>query len=161
MFDAFRPSSQQSTKVKPSQVTLTVENGGGVTGEASRTAATLTSFGFTVSGTGNAAAATTTTVHYGTGAQDQADLVASYVSGGGAQVTADSSLAAGSVQLVLGSDFTGISHGSSSTSSGSHRFDHRRRIQLVELPVDQHHHHGAAGRSAGRQPPARHQVLRS
>ena len=119
MFDAFRPSSQQSTNVKPSQVTLTVENGGGVPGEASRTAATLTSFGFTVSGTGNAAAATTTSVHYGTGAQDQADLVASYVNGGGAQVTADSSLAAGSVQLVLGSDFTGISHGSTSTSSGS------------------------------------------
>ncbi len=119
MFDAFRPESQQSTNVKPSQVTLSVQNGGGVTGEASRTAAKLTSFGFTVSGTGNATNSATTTVHYGTGGEGQADLVASYVTGGGAEVVADSTLAAGAVELVLGSDFQGISHTSETAKSSS------------------------------------------
>ena len=118
MFDAFRPSNQQSSTLKPSQVTVSVENGGGVTGEASRTAAKLTGFGFTVSGTGNATNSATTSVHYGTGAQDQAEVVASYVTGGSAQVTADPNLAAGAVELVIGSDFQGISHASSTTSSG-------------------------------------------
>ena len=119
MFDAFRPQSQQSTNVKPSQVTLTVQNGGGVTGEASRTAAKLTTFGFTVSGTGNATATSTTTVRYGTGGEGQADLVASYVTGGGAEVVADSTLAAGAVELVLGSDFQGISHTAETAKSSS------------------------------------------
>ena len=119
MFDAFRPEAKQSTNVKPSQVTLTVQNGGGVTGEASRTAAKLTSFGFTVSGTGNATSSATTTVRYGTGGEGQADLVAAYVTGGAAEVVADSNLAAGAVELVLGSDFQGISHTSETAKSSS------------------------------------------
>ncbi len=117
MFDAFRPESQQSTNVKPSQVTLTVQNGGGVSGEASRTAAKLTTYGFTVSGTGNATSTATTTVRYGAGGQGQADLVASYVTGGSAAAVPDSTLAAGQVELVLGADFQGISHTTSTATS--------------------------------------------
>jgi polyisoprenyl-teichoic acid--peptidoglycan teichoic acid transferase len=119
MLDAFRPASQRSTTLKPSQVTLAVNNGGGVSGEASRTSANLVRYGFTVSATGNASAAQVTTVYYGSGAQDQANLVAAYVEGGGAMVTADSNLAAGQVELVIGSDFQGISQASSSNSSTS------------------------------------------
>ena len=119
MLDAFRPASQRSTSLKPSQVTLAVNNGGGVSGEASRTSANLVRYGFTVSATGNASAAQVTTVYYGSGAQDQANLVAAYVEGGGAMVTADSNLAAGQVELVIGSDFQGISQASSSNSSTS------------------------------------------
>jgi polyisoprenyl-teichoic acid--peptidoglycan teichoic acid transferase len=120
MLDAFRPASQQSTNIKPSQVTLAVNNGGGISGEASRTSAKLISYGFNISTTGNASATSVTTVYYGTGGQDQAQLVASYVDGGGATVSADSTLAAGAVELVIGSDFTGIAHTTSTaTASGS------------------------------------------
>ncbi len=119
MLDAFRPSAQRASNVKPDQVTLSVTNGGGVTGQAARTAADLSAFGFTVSGTGNASATSSTTVLYGSSAQNQAYLVANYVSGGGAQVTADSTLGANQVELVIGSNFQGVAKPGSSTSSSA------------------------------------------
>ncbi len=118
ILDLFRGTSSTS-KVKPSQITLSVENGGGVSGAAARSGTALESYGFTVSSTGNAAASSSQTmVSYGSGAQAKAETVAAYVTGG-AQLNEDTTLAPGSVQLVIGTDFEGISHGSSTTSGSS------------------------------------------
>ena len=118
ILDRFR-SQHATSSEKPSEVTLSVSNGGGVTGEAGRTASNLEAAGFTVSGTGNAPVPLAqTTVYYGQGAQSQADLVASYVEGG-AQETADSTMAAGEVRLVIGRDFAGITSPSGSSTSSS------------------------------------------
>jgi LCP family protein required for cell wall assembly len=118
--DLFRGSGTVK-KVKPSQVTLTVQNGGGVNGAAGRAQTQLESFGFHVSGTGNAASTSQTTVLYGSGAAAQATLLAKYVTTG-AQLTEDSSLGSSQVELVIGSDFGGITTtapGSASTSSST------------------------------------------
>ena len=52
--EVFRGTSSSPTKFKPSQVTLSVENGGGVNGEAAASATKLERYGFTISATGNA-----------------------------------------------------------------------------------------------------------
>jgi LCP family protein required for cell wall assembly len=115
ILDLFRSSSSQSSKVKPADVTLSVQNGGGVTGAAGRASSALQGFGFKVSGTGNADAQSTTTVLYGPSAQAQAELVSRYVQGG-AELSQDSSLGSSQVELVIGSDFQGIV----TTAPGSH-----------------------------------------
>jgi polyisoprenyl-teichoic acid--peptidoglycan teichoic acid transferase len=116
--DAFRTKSTAPSTVKPSEVTLSIENGTGITGQASHAATDLGAYGFTVTSTGNAAATGQTTVYYGSGAQAQAQAVASYIEGN-AQVTADSSLTSGQVQLIIGQDFQGITAQSPSGSASS------------------------------------------
>jgi len=114
----FRGSSGSTKTYKPSEITLSVENGGGVTGEAAKSATKLGAYGFTVSGTGNASSQSTTTIYYGSAAEAKALIVDRYVIGG-ATVSEDTSLGADEVKLVIGSDFQGIGHVAHSTTSSS------------------------------------------
>jgi LCP family protein required for cell wall assembly len=117
-FDLFRGRSASSSKVLPKDVTVAVENGGGVTGEAARSAAKLEAYGFKVSGTGNAANQSSTTIYYGSSAGSQAAELNKYVLNG-AVLSENPSLGANEVRLVIGSDFQGIQHRTATASSSS------------------------------------------
>ena len=107
VFDMFR-GTEATPQVKPGDVTVSVRNSSGVNGAAAKAQGQLQALGFIVSGTDTGtAAASTTQVLFGTGADDQAALVAKHVKGG-VDAHSDSSLAAGEIQLVLGKDFAGI-----------------------------------------------------
>jgi LCP family protein required for cell wall assembly len=91
----------------PADVTVSVLNGSGVAGAAADTADALTAAGFVASSGGNAPAATDrTTISAAAGDEALAAAVAAQVPG--AAVTVDDSLPAGTVQLVLGSDYNGV-----------------------------------------------------
>jgi len=91
----------------PADVTVSVYNGSGVSGAAATASDALTAAGFVASSGGNASAATAvTTISHATGDDAAAAALAAQVPG--AAVTVDDSLAAGTVQLVLGSDFNGV-----------------------------------------------------
>jgi LCP family protein required for cell wall assembly len=116
--DLFRGKHASSTKVLPKDVTVAVENGGGVTGEAARSAAKLRAYGFKVSSTGNATDQSSTTIYYGSSALPQASELNKYVATG-AVLSEDPSLGANEVRLVIGSDFQGIQHRTAPASSSS------------------------------------------
>src|SRR4051794_3605126 len=90
----------------PADVTVSVLNGSGVTGAAADAADALSAAGFDASSGGNATATDVTTISHATGDDARAAAVAAQLPG--AAVTVDDSLAEGTVQLVLGSDFNGI-----------------------------------------------------
>jgi hypothetical protein len=95
-------------ELKPSDVTLSVQNSSGVNGAAAKAQGQLQTVGFTVSSTDTGTtSASTTQVLFGSGADAKAALVAKHVKGG-VEPKADSSLAEGEVRLVLGKDFFGI-----------------------------------------------------
>ena len=92
--------------IEPGDVTVSVLNGSGVTGAAATAATTLANAGFVASSGGNAGSTGTTTVRHHSGDEAAAALVAAQVPG--AAVTVDDSVPAGTVQLVIGSDYNGI-----------------------------------------------------
>ena len=92
--------------IQPGDVTVSVLNGSGVTGAAATAATTLTEAGFVAASGGNATSTGTTTVRHHSGDEAAAALVAAQVPG--AAVTVDDSVPAGTVQLVIGSDYNGI-----------------------------------------------------
>jgi hypothetical protein len=94
--------------VDPSEVSVLVLNGSGISGLAASAKGELEAAGFTVTGTGNADDAdhTQTLVRYATGEEDQAATVAAQIPGSVSEV--DDTVTPGTVQLVLGSDFNGI-----------------------------------------------------
>jgi LCP family protein required for cell wall assembly len=101
-------SSAAPKTVAPSQVKVQVFNGSGVSGLAAGAGAALQSAGFTVTGTGNADAATytTTQIRY---AQGDATLAATLAAKfPGATTSVQSGVTPGIVQVVLGSDFTAV-----------------------------------------------------
>ncbi|GAA2922072.1 hypothetical protein GCM10010446_02670 [Streptomyces enissocaesilis] len=88
-------------------VRVQVLNGSGMPGQAAKVAETLRSAGYTVTGTGNApASAEKSAVTYPQGLEKQAGVLASRLPG----VTAkqEASAVAGTVTLVVGTDFTAI-----------------------------------------------------
>ena len=97
-----------------SKVQVRVLNGTGQTGLAARTAATLRKLGFDVTGIGNAASATTTTVDYA--GLDQADDAYTVMTALKSFPAGQNTLAQpapqvgkpGAVTLTLGTDFTGV-----------------------------------------------------
>jgi len=94
-------------QVAPSEVTVSVLNGSGVTGAAATAAAALGTAGFVSSSGGNAPADTDlTTIAHAPGDVAQAATLAAQVPG--AAVTADAALPAGTVQLILGTDFNAV-----------------------------------------------------
>jgi hypothetical protein len=119
------PSSggAQVLTTSPSNVKVKILNGSGVAGIANKAAAGLTSRGFQVTGTGNAAsfAYTKSVIEYAS----PADMAA--VNTLKKQLTnvtnlQDSALTPGTVELILGSDFTGLvsqNPAASATSSTS------------------------------------------
>jgi hypothetical protein len=104
------PSSAAPTStapsVSPGDVTVSVLNGSGVSGAAATTADALSTAGFEADSGGNADPTDSTTVLHAPGDEAAAALVAAQVPG--AAVSVDDSLSAGTVQLVIGTDYNGI-----------------------------------------------------
>lgn len=107
-------------KVSPSQVQVDVLDGSGAVGVAGTTAAALTSRGFNVIGEGNAPnfSYTSTVIQYSSASQMPAvnTLKAEL---GQAQVQQSGSVQAGTISLILGSDFTGLASPQPAGSKGT------------------------------------------
>jgi LCP family protein required for cell wall assembly len=101
------PSATPSAPtVSPSEVIVSVLNGSGVSGAAATAATALTTAGFEASSGGNATRTDTTTIGHRSGDEAAAAMVAAQVPG--AAVVVDDSVPAGTVQLVIGSDYNGV-----------------------------------------------------
>jgi LCP family protein required for cell wall assembly len=98
--------AQAPATVAPADVTVSVLNGSEVSGAAAGAAGELATAGFAASSGGNAPATATTTINHRTGDDAAAATLAAQVPG--AVLAVDDSLAAGTVSLVLGTDFTGV-----------------------------------------------------
>jgi LCP family protein required for cell wall assembly len=92
--------------LSPGDVTVSVLNGSGASGAASKAATALVGAGFQASSGGNADPTDTTTVGHRAGDELAAALIAGQVPG--AATAVDDSLPAGTVQLILGTDYNGI-----------------------------------------------------
>ena len=93
-------------QMSPGSVTVSVLNGSGVSAAAATAATALSTAGFEAASAGNADPTDTTTVRHASGDDAAAALVAAQVPG--AAVAVDDSLPAGTVELVIGSDYNGI-----------------------------------------------------
>ncbi len=102
------PAPEAPETVAPSEVSVEVYNGSGTPGLAGEATTGLEDAGFPVTETGNADSSDyeRTVVRHAEGDEALAATVAAQVPGAATEVTEDAS--AGTVQLVLGSDFTGI-----------------------------------------------------
>jgi LCP family protein required for cell wall assembly len=101
------PSATPSAPtVSPSEVSVSVLNGSGISGAAATAATALTTAGFEASSGGNASRTDTTTIGHRAGDEAAAAMVAAQVPG--AAVVVDDSVPAGTVQLVIGSDYNGV-----------------------------------------------------
>jgi LCP family protein required for cell wall assembly len=96
----------EAPTVSPDSVTVSVLNGSGVSGAAATAADELSNAGFEADSGGNADPTDTTTVLHAPGDEAAAALVAAQVPG--AALAVDDSLPAGTVELVIGSDYNGI-----------------------------------------------------
>jgi LCP family protein required for cell wall assembly len=106
--------------VSPAKVSVEVLNGSGVTGVAGSAATALTAKGFTVTGTGPAAnySYTSTTIQYSSAAQlPEVNTLKAAL--GSAVAQKDTTLGAGSINLILGSDYHGLSAGKSAGKSST------------------------------------------
>ena len=97
--------------------TVDVYNGGGTPGLASQLSQALTSAGFKAGQVGNIATQPSTQVLYGTGTASSAARIAGYFSG--VTAAAGSSVAAGHVEVLLGTDATSVPAGIGSPSSSA------------------------------------------
>jgi anionic cell wall polymer biosynthesis LytR-Cps2A-Psr (LCP) family protein len=100
--------------VSPAKVSVQVLNGSGVNGVAGAAATALTAKGFTVTGTGPAASYsyTSTTIQYSSAAQlPQVNTLKAAL--GSAVAQKDTALGAGSINLILGANYHGLSTGKS------------------------------------------------
>jgi LCP family protein required for cell wall assembly len=116
------PSSggAQVLTTSPSNVKVKILNGSGVAGIASQAAAGLTSRGFDVTGTGNAAsfAYTKSVIEYAS-ATDLAAVNTLKQQLTDVTTLQDSSLTPGTVDLILGSDFTALAPAASASAAPS------------------------------------------
>ena len=96
--------------VTPAKVHVQVLNGSGVTGIAGTTATALTAKGFTVTGTGPAAnyGYTSSVIQYSSASQlPEVNTLKAEL--GSVMAQQDTALGAGTLNLILGSSFTGLS----------------------------------------------------
>jgi len=102
-------SAQVLTTTSPSNVKVQVLNGSGIQGIAAQAAAGLTSRGFDVTGTGDAAtfAYTNSVIEYASIA-DMAEVNTLKATLSDVTDLKDASLTPGTIELILGSDFTGL-----------------------------------------------------
>jgi hypothetical protein len=107
--------------VSPAKVNVQVLNGSGVNGVAGSAATALTSKGFTVTGTGPAAnySYTATTIQYSSAAQLPEVNTLKAALGSSVVVQKDTALGAGSINLILGSNYRGLSTGQSAAKSSA------------------------------------------
>jgi hypothetical protein len=114
------PSSggAQVLTTSPSKVKVEVLNGSGTSGIADQAAAGLASRGFDVTGTGDAAsfAYTNSVIEYSSSA-DLAEVNTLKKELSGVTDLKDASLKPGTVDLILGSDFTGLTSSSAAQPS--------------------------------------------
>jgi LCP family protein required for cell wall assembly len=104
----FLDRTTPSTTLAPaSHVTVQVQNASGVSGLASKTVSRLRARGVDAVGAGNAGPTGRTTVRYPADQRRAAAAVAAALVGG-AQLTPDASVPAGTLQLVLGAGFGGV-----------------------------------------------------
>lgn len=106
------------SSVAPEEVTVEVLNGTDIDGLAGEVAAGLTDMGFVIAGTGNPVDAVppATTVYYGPGQQEHAEALAAELAN--ATVEENPNLA-GTLQLVLASDWNGFGGGGSAGAPDS------------------------------------------
>ena len=117
-----RPTAGTSTgnpaSLPTGATTVDVYNGGGTPGLAGQLSQALTSAGFKAGTVGNIATQPSTQVRYGTGAASSAARIAGYFSG--VTAAAGSSVAAGHVEILLGTDAMSVPAGiGSATPSAS------------------------------------------
>ena len=107
--------------VSPAKVNVQVLNGSGVNGVAGSAATALTSKGFTVTGTGPAAnySYTATTIQYSSAAQLPEVNTLKAALGSSVVVQKDTALGAGSINLILGSNYHGLGTGQSAAKSSA------------------------------------------
>jgi hypothetical protein len=98
--------SAKSTSLAPGATTVDVYNGGNTTGLAGQLSQALTTAGFKAGKVGNTATQSSTQVLYGTGAAASAAKIAGYFNG--VSAAASSSVAAGHVEVLLGTDATSV-----------------------------------------------------
>ena len=102
-------TSTTTNTISPSQVKVEVYNGSGQSGQAIAVAAALRDLGFTIFGTANATTFdyTASKLTYAPGSLIAAETVAAHITGA-YSLNTDTSLPAGQVDLVVGSDYAGI-----------------------------------------------------
>ena len=102
------PTPAAPETVAPSEVSVAVYNGSGISGLAASAAGDLQAQGFTVASTGNADSSeySATEIRYAAGDQALADTLAAAVPG--ATTAEAEEPAPGTVELVIGEDFNGI-----------------------------------------------------
>jgi LCP family protein required for cell wall assembly len=122
-FTAPSTGAKGSTKskapaVSPSLTTVDVKNGGQTPGLANRVSTALVGVGFKKGGVGNATTQTTTQVLYGAGSANAANATR-IATAFGVTATKSTSLAAGHVEIILGTSTTTVPSfgGSSSTTT--------------------------------------------
>ncbi len=106
--------------VSPAKVNVQVLNGSGLNGVAGTAATALTAKGFTVTGTGPAAnySYTATTIQYASAAQlPEVNTLKAAL--GSAVLQQDTALGTGSINLILGSNYHGLSTGKSAAKSSA------------------------------------------
>ncbi len=106
-----------STSLPASATTVDVYNGGGTPGLAGQLSRALTSAGFRAGKVGNTASQPSTQVLYGTGAEASAAKIAGAFSG--VTAAAGSSVAAGHVEVLLGTGATSVPAGIGSAASSA------------------------------------------
>ncbi len=113
-------SAQVLSTTSPGNVKVQVLNGSGVQGLAARTAAGLTSRGFDVTGTGDAAtfSYTNSVIEYSSSA-DIAEVNTLKQAVSDVTDLQDASLSPGTIELILGSDFAGLTAQASPSPSVS------------------------------------------
>ncbi len=120
----FYPAPHASSSASPSatatagnsQVTVDVYNGGNTQGLAGQVSAALVKDGYKAGQVGNTSSLTTTEVLYGSGTSASASKIASLF---GATATANSTVTAGHVEVLLGANATLPSAAASSSPSSS------------------------------------------
>jgi LCP family protein required for cell wall assembly len=113
-----KKSATPTLDAAPSKVNVEVLNGSGITGEAGQAGSDLTNEGFNVVGTGDASNFnyTSNMIEYAASSDMPAvDTLKSVVPN--AQVEQNSSLTAGTVELIIGSDFSALNPAPSSSAS--------------------------------------------
>ena len=114
---------EAAATVAPAKVHVQVLNGSGVNGIAGTTAAALTAKGFSVTGTGPAAnyGYTSSVIQYSSASQLPEVNTLKAVIGGSVTAQQDTAAGAGSLNLILGSSFSGLSSGTGAGGRSSAR----------------------------------------
>jgi LCP family protein required for cell wall assembly len=112
-----QPSQTQASDLAPAATTVDVYNGGYTAGLAGQLSQALASAGYKTGHVGNMPKQPSTQVLYGTGAASSAAKIAGAFSG--VTATASSSVPAGHVKVLLGTDATSVPSGIGSSSASS------------------------------------------